>query len=364
MTALASGLLADLGATAALVAAPMAGGPSRPELVIAASRAGAHGFLAGGYKTAAELAEQISAVQEETPRLGVNLFVPNPVPLDAQDRVRYEAALRRWTTEQAAARSADRRNRDPAWPAAVTLPTGLPEHADDAWAEKLALLEAQPVPVISLTFGLPSRADVRRLQATGAKVLLTVTSAAEAAQAEAAGVDGLIVQSSSAGGHSGTWTPVRKPRQIELDELLPAVRAQTGLPLWAAGGLATPEAVSAVLTAGAEAVAVGTVLLRCVESGAHPVHKQALADAREAGQTVVTTAFSGRPARALRNCFAAELTEQAPLGFPALHHMTSSLRRASAAAGDPEGLNLWAGTGFARASDEPAEVILRRLAGF
>ncbi|WP_255316386.1 nitronate monooxygenase family protein [Nesterenkonia sp. Act20] len=363
MSLRATGLLAQLGAATPLVAAPMAGGPSRPELVIAASRAGGLGFLAGGYQSAAQLHSQISAVQSETSVFGVNLFVPNPVPVSGQDFARYRSALQRWITQYAGrayddAEAASIRERL----AEVVLP-GDARADDDGWNEKLALLEREPVPVVSLTFGLPAEQDVRRLQATGAKVMVTVTDASEAARAQAAGADGLIVQSGAAGGHHGSWNPVREPQRVSLRELLGNVRVRTELPLWAAGGLSTPEAVHAVLVQGAEAAAVGTVLLRSGESGAHEAHKQALAQASAERSTVVTTAFSGRPARALPNAFTGDLTAQAPLGFPALHHLTSPLRRAFAEVGDPEGINLWAGTGFTETREESAEVILRRLAG-
>jgi len=52
----------------------------------------------------------------------------------------------------------------------------------------------------------------------------------------------------------------------------------------------------------------------------------------------------------------------APYGYPALHHLTSPMRKAAAAAGDPERLHLWAGTGYRQATDEPAGTILTRLA--
>ena len=43
--------------------------------------------------------------------------------------------------------------------------------------------------------------------------------------------------------------------------------------------------------------------------------------------------------------------------------MTSPIRKAAAAAGDPETINIWAGTGYRDATEEPAAEILRRLAG-
>jgi NAD(P)H-dependent flavin oxidoreductase YrpB (nitropropane dioxygenase family) len=150
--------------------------------------------------------------------------------------------------------------------------------------------------------------------------------------------------------------------QIPLAGLLGSVRSRSDLPLWAAGGISTPAGVGEALAAGAEAAVVGTVLLRSPESGASATYKKALADPART-ETVLTRAFSGRPARALRNRFVDRFDALAPAGNPALHHLTSPIRKAAAAAGDPEGINIWAGTGYRDATDEPAADILRRLAG-
>src|SRR5206468_11570312 len=81
-----------------------------------------------------------------------------------------------------------------------------------------------------------------------------------------------------------------------------AVAAVTGLPRAAAGGIVGPRQVGAVLAAGAVAAQCGTAFLRCPESGAHPVHKAALASPRYT-TTALTRAFSGRRARGLVNQF-------------------------------------------------------------
>src|SRR5437016_4479305 len=78
-------LLDALGVSIPVIAAPMAGGPTTPELVVAASSAGSLGFLAGGYKTPEILAEQVGAVRAAGAPFGVNLFAPNPVPADPAD---------------------------------------------------------------------------------------------------------------------------------------------------------------------------------------------------------------------------------------------------------------------------------------
>jgi len=71
-----------------IVQAPMAGGPSTPELAIAVCEAGGLGFLAAGYRQADAVQTEIEAVRATTARpFGVNLFVPTPQPAD-RDTVR------------------------------------------------------------------------------------------------------------------------------------------------------------------------------------------------------------------------------------------------------------------------------------
>ena len=77
---------------------------------------------------------------------------------------------------------------------------------------------------------------------------------------------------------------------------------------------------------------------------------------------MVTRAFTGRPARALRNRFVDEHDATAPAGYPAIHHLTRGLRQAAAAAGDPHGVHLWAGTGFRSATTGPARAVIDQLA--
>lgn len=61
-----------------IVLAPMAGGPSTPELCAAVTNAGGLGFLAGGYLTPEKLEEQVSTVESLTTQaFGINLFYPS-----------------------------------------------------------------------------------------------------------------------------------------------------------------------------------------------------------------------------------------------------------------------------------------------
>jgi len=324
-------------------AAPMAGGPSTPALVIAAASAGHFGQLAAGYLTPDALRTRIDAVREQTAMFGVNLFVPNASSVSAEEYERYRAALQP---------TADRSK-------VLQLPD-LHED-DDWWEEKVQLLLADPVPLVSFTFGFPPPHVVRALRARGTITVQTVTSAAEAGAAEELGVDVLVVQSADAGGHSGVIDPLGAPSALSLPDLVALIRQSSKLPLIGAGGIASSAAVQAVVRAGAGAVAVGTVLLRSPESGASLVHKDALIDPAF-DRTVLTRAFTGRLARGLLNRFIEDHDFNAPAAYPAVHHLTKPIRTAAVALGDPSAVHLWAGTGWRQADDRPSVEVLSSLA--
>lgn len=330
------------GADLPVFAAPMAGGPTTPELVGAAVGAGGFGFVAGGYRTPVELADQIAATRIHTDRFGVNLFVPNPVPIDLAIYHAYRARL---------------------LPVAEQLGVELPREPrtdDDYWLDKLDVLLAAPPTVVSFTFGLPDIFAIRALKRAGVTLAQTVTSPEEAALAEAAGIDVLVVQAPTAGGHSGTFTPERPLSDISLPELVAQIAARSSLPIIAGGGIGTSADVHEALTVGAVAVSVGTALLLAPEAGTSATHRQALTDLAER-PTTITLSYTGRPARGIRTQFIDDYPD-APLGYPALHYLTQPIRRAAAARGDAENVHLWAGTGFAHATAQPAADTLRQLA--
>jgi nitronate monooxygenase len=320
-----------------IVVAPMAGGPTTTGLVIAAGRAGALGFLAAGYKTPEAMAAEIAAVRAATAEpFGVNVFVPGGPYPDAGTLAGYLGSLG----------------------------PGLAEARwdDDGFDGKVAALLADPPAVASFTFGCPAAEVVRALQDAGSAVVVTVTSPDEALAAAAAGADALCVQGYEAGGHRGTFVNDDAPgRDRGLLSLIGEVAAVTSRPQIAAGGIMTPAQVRAVLAAGAVAAQCGTAFLRSPESGAHPLHKAALADPRYTA-TAVTRAFSGRPARGLVNEFIVGHPD-APPAYPEINNATRPLRAAAAAAGDTGRMSLWAGQGYRLAADLPAAEIIARLRG-
>ena len=325
-----------------VIVAPMAGGPSTPELATAGTNAGGLGFVPAGYLTAEVFAERIVAARKSTSDpLGVNLFVPQPSAGTPDAIERYAAAL-----AGEAQRYGGR--------------LGEPRYDDDDWAAKLdVVLDLRPQ-VVSFTFGVPSAAECERLRHAGIMVIGSVTTLPEAELAVARGVDALVAQGPSAGGHRGTFDPVAPPAVEPLDMLLANVVDRVDVPVVAAGGLATADDIAQVIAAGAVAAQLGTAFLLADEAGSTPVHRAALKDPRFT-ETVVTKAFSGRYARGLRNRFIDEHDAEAPLAYPEIHYLTGPLRAASVRAGDPHGVNVWAGTGFRDAKAAPVAEIMDAL---
>src|SRR5712691_4623470 len=170
----ADGPLAELGRRPVVVA-PMAGGVSTPDFVVAAAQAGALGFIAAALKSAAAMREQIEAEQAATSApFGVNVFVPGRPTPDAGALAAYLDALADDT------RLLETSLGDPAWD-------------DDDWAAKVVDLVNCPVPVVSFTFGCPPADLVSTLRDRGSRVWVTVTDETAAAEAAKAGADCLIV---------------------------------------------------------------------------------------------------------------------------------------------------------------------------
>ncbi|MFI9149598.1 nitronate monooxygenase [Streptomyces sp. NPDC053367] len=333
-----------------IVQAPMAGGVSVPRLAAAVSEAGGLGFLAAGYKTADGMYQEIKQLRSLTSRpFGVNLFLPHPEYADP-------AAVGVYAHQLAG---------EAAW---YETELGDPDSGrDDGFDTKLAVLLDNPVPAVSFHFGVPAPEALQALRRAGTVTLVTATSVDEALAVERAGADAVIVQGVEAGGHQGTHRdlPDTDGSGIGLLALLAQVREAVSLPLVAAGGIMRGGQIAAVLAAGASAAQLGTAFLPTDESGAHALHKQALTNPLFV-RTELTRAFSGRPARGLVNRFLREHGPYAPAAYPDVHHLTAPLRKAAAAAGDAQGMALWAGQGHRLARAMPAgrlvEVLVAELA--
>ena len=324
-----------------VVLAPLAGGPSTPELTAAVADAGAFAFLAAGYLTSEVLRERLGAVRSLTTRpIGVNLFVPGR-PANRDAVAEYAEVLRAEAEH-------------------IGISLGDPRFDDDEWDEKLELLVEDPVDVVSFTFGCPPPAVIQRLRDRGSEIWVTITTPQEAIAAEAAGVDVLVAQGSEAGGHRATWSnhdpAIAGYGTLSLIQL---VRRSCNAPVVATGGIATGDAIRAVLAAGARAAALGTAFMLCPEAGTTPVHRNALMGS---APTALTRAFTGRLARGIRNRFLDTYSDIAPTAYPEIHYLTAPLRQAGRTNADPDVVNLWAGQAYQLAKELPAAELVQQLA--
>jgi nitronate monooxygenase len=322
---------------APIVLAPLAGGPSTPELTAAVSEAGGLGFLAAGYLSVDEMVEKRAATRALTTRpFGINVFVPGrPSPTDVVQRYAEHIA---------------------ADAASAGAQLGVPRYDDDDWDAKIARLLADPPPVVSFTFGIPDPQIVRHFKAIGTEVWITVGSPTEAGAAAAAEADALVVQGAEAGGHRGG--PDDDPAQaLSLLPLLQLAAASVDLPLIATGGIASGAAIAAVLCLGARAAAIGTAFLDCLEAGTSAVHREAL---RGDLPTAYTRAFTGRTARGIVNHFMLKHPD-APSAYPEIHHLTAPMRKHARQSGQPDLVNLWAGQGYPLTRNLPASQLVHTL---
>jgi nitronate monooxygenase len=343
--ALTTDLSQRLGLRLPLLLAPMAGGPSTVDLVAAGCEAGILGGLGFAYAQPDAMRRDCEAVRARTSGpININLFTaPQP---DAIPEAAQQPAL-----DALAALSGD---------FGLPAPTAAkPPYAPDLEAQ-LAAVESIRPEVFSFHLGELPAARIRHLQSLGVRVAGSATCVAEARRLESLGVDFIIAQGGEAGGHRGSY--LRDPYQsmtgtLALTRLLVCA---VKLPVVAAGGIMDGAGVAAVLALGAQAAQLGTAFLACPESGASVPHKAALLAAEE-DTTRVTEKFSGKPARGLDNRFMRDMAGAPQLAFPAQNVITGPVRTASAKAGRPDAVAMWAGQAAPLTRALPAAELIARI---
>ena len=338
-------LSSRLGLRIPVIQAPMAGGPSSQELVAACSAAGALGSFGFAYTQPEEMRKQAAFVRGKTDKpFGVNLFVaPLPDAIDAGAQRGALEAVAKYYTE-------------------LGLPAPEPARAPYApdLEQQLRTVEEIRPRVFTTHFGTIPAQRIAALKNKGIYIGSSATCVVEAKRLQEQGFDFVIAQGGEAGGHRGTY--LRDPYQ-SLTGTLALVRAivkAVKIPVVAAGGIMDGAGIAAVLALGAQAAQLGTAFIPCPESGASQVHKDLLVKATE-DETAITEKFSGKPARGLVNRFITEMRDAPQLAFPAQNAVTGKLRQASAKAGKPDFIALWAGQGVALSRALPAAELISKL---
>ena len=204
---------------------------------------------------------------------------PNARPLDVLD-----GWMARVAGELEAARRADPRARIAPWSINLVVHSSY-----DRLPAELELVQRHRPPIVITALGSPARV-VDAVHAYGGLVLADVGSVAMARKAAQAGVDGLILVSSGAGGHTGSVSPF---------VFVEAVRRFFDGIVVLAGALCTGAAIRAAEIAGADLADIGTLFIAARESLAADDYRQMVVEAG-VDDLVLTKAFTGASAYYLR----------------------------------------------------------------
>ena len=336
-----SPLRALLGVAHPILQAPMAGAQGH-ELAVAVAAAGGLGAIPCALLKPEQVREEVAQFRRLAPGKPLNLnFFCHAMP--SPDEAREQA----W-----------RRRLRPYYPELGVDPEGpIPVSNRNPFdAAACGLVEELRPEVVSFHFGLPEPVLLARVKATGAKVLASATTPAEARWLAARGVDAVIAQGSEAGGHRGVFLRDEVYSQIGTFALVPqVVDAAGGVPVVATGGVADERGIRAALALGAAGVQIGTAYLLSPQAKVSALHRAALQDRERAEVTALTNIFSGRPARSIVNRLVRELgplSDAAP-AFPLAGGALMPLRAASEAQGSIDFMQLWSGQAamLARAAD-------------
>lgn len=327
-----------------IIQAGMAGGVTSPQLVADVSNAGGLGTLGAGYMTPEAIREAIKEIRTRTVRpFAINLMVPVPTEKDPEKERRMKNILK------------------PFEKAVEALHEETIQKPDYTFTDQVNVVLEEKVPVFSFTFGIPEPDVIRELQSNQTVVIGTATTVREGVCLEQKGVDAIVAQGSEAGGHRGTFLSSDFP-SIGTMALVPQVADRVKLPVIASGGIMDGRGVLASLALGAEGVQMGSAFLTTAESSAHHKHKEALIHSTDES-TVMTTAFSGRPARGIKNTFIEEMEQYADLipPYPVQNNLTKNMRNVAAKQAKIEYMSLWAGQAASLGRLETARELMKRI---
>lgn len=330
-----------------IVQAPMANS-STPEMALAVCQAGGLGSIPCAAITPDQARAAVALVRAGSRGpLNLNFFCHLPPLPDPVRMMGWRARLAPYYAEAGI---------DPAPPP----PTGGRAPFDEAFCD---VVEETRPEVVSFHFGLPDKALLDRVKATGAKVISSATTVAEAVWLETAGVDAVIATGFEAGGHRGAFLTQDMASQPGTFALVPQVVDAVKVPVIAAGGIADGRGIAAAIALGASAVQVGTAYLFCPEALVSPVQR-ALLDQATDETTQVTNLFTGRPARGVINRLMREigpLSAEAP-SFPTAGGPLAPLRAKAESQGRGDFTSQWAGQAARLSPRLPAGELTRVLA--
>ena len=338
-----------LGVTYPIVQGPFGRGSSSYRLAAAVSNAGGLGSFGANDLAPGDVFNTVVEIRKLTGKpFSVNLWVSTfDRGGDTLDEATYERLLKIL---------------EPYYRELKVTPPPKPHETVRNFQEQVAaLLEARP-PAFSFVFGIPSPDILKTCRERGIITIGGAATADEAVALEAAGVDMVVASGFEAGGHRTSFLRPSDESLVGIFSLIPQIADKVKVPVIAAGGIADGRGVAAALTLGADAAQIGTAFLACAESGANPLHREALFQ-EPARNTVLTRAFTGRLARGIANRFAGEMkSHDAELTlYPAQSWALAPLRAAALAQGRTDLINLWAGQSAALVRHRTADELFASL---
>ncbi|WP_027417128.1 NAD(P)H-dependent flavin oxidoreductase [Aneurinibacillus terranovensis] len=334
-----------LGIEYPIIQAGMAGGYTSPQLVAAVSNAGGLGSLGAGYLTPEQIHVAVHEIRSLTDKpFAVNLFIPGSVN-DSPEKIGRINALMQPYRNELGLKSAPH---DPEY--------------KQPFEDQIAVLLEEKVPVFSFTFGIPSNEIIEKCKNNGITLIGTATTVHEAVKLEACGIDMIVGQGFEAGGHRGTFLHSFEDSLVGTMALIPQLVDRVTVPVIASGGIMDGRGIAAALALGASGVQMGTAFLTCEESMTHEKHKEALLSSADES-TTITRAFSGKPARGIKNKFIVEMaehTEDLP-AYPIQNALTQDIRRSAAKRNITDYMSMWAGQASALCTTQSAGQLVAHL---
>jgi nitronate monooxygenase len=332
-----------IGITHPVIQAPMSGFAS-PALAAAVCNAGGLGSIGCAGFSPASVREQVATLRQATNRpFNLNFFVHSRPQNDPRATRRAQVRLTPYFVEFGLG--------------PVPEPRELFPSFDE---EGLALVLEQRPRVVSFHFGLPQPAAVRQIKQAGCIVMGSATTTAEARSLEANGADIVIAQGFDAGGHRGSFGGAPGAGMVGTMALVPQIVDAVRVPVVAAGGIADGRGLAAAFALGASGSQIGTAFLGCPEATVSPLYRAQLRMASDDG-TELTRAFTGRPARALRNRFVAEMADTEALEFPLQASLVGPLWQLPSEEARADFMPVWAGQAASLMRDLPAERFVEKL---
>ena len=243
----------------------------------------------------------------------------------------------------------------------VPLPAYKP-YSPIRFEDQVRVLLDEKIPAFSFIAGIPPKEIIDECRAKGIVTIGTATTPDEGSALHDAGVDAIVASGFEAGGHRGSFLRPAEESLTGTLSLVPQVVDQTDVPVIAAGGIGDSRGVLAALALGAEGVQMGTAFLSSVESGSHPLHRQAFLQKR-ASHTALTKGFTGRLARGIENRAMKALNdpELEVLPYPLQRALIRNLTAAAEATGRPDLMQMWAGQSASLSASPDATAFLDRL---